>query len=158
MTEPRSSNRFVETAIWGVEPGGVRFAAPNGLTIDVGGHVYSTDFEGGQVFSQEGKLRHVFDDVGPGPEIISLNERGEFYVSSPWADSQVRHFTQSVSCSDSSEMGSPVIMARQPGDRAFSTWPTPRMASSGRSYVLKTTEDRIHATSTNRNLERALST
>lgn len=236
MTEPRSSNRFTETAIWGVEPGGVRFAAPNGLTIDVDGHVYSTDFEGGhlrkftpdgvlqfeaggagtepgtlanpigvavsgdgviyvsesgssrvsrfdadgmfhsawggagsepgrfrsamgitvsdkpevfvadfanhrvqvfddqgaylrewgrrgsspgefenpigvqigpggevwvvdsgnervQVFSQEGKLRHVFDDVGPGPEIISLNDAGEFYVSSPWADSQVRHFT-----------------------------------------------------------------
>jgi sugar lactone lactonase YvrE len=236
VTEPRPTNRFTETAVWGVEPGGVRFAAPNGLTIDVDGHVYSTDFQGGhlrkftpdgvlefevggagaergilanpigvavsgdgaiyvsesgssrvsrfdpdgtfhsawggagsessrflsamgiavsnnlevfvadfgnhriqvfdgnggflrewgrlgsspgdfenpigvqigpagdvwvvdsenervQVFSQDGKLLRAFEEVGPGPEIISLNDAGEFYVSSPWADSQVRHFT-----------------------------------------------------------------
>ncbi len=235
VTGPRSASVFKETAVWGEEPGGVRFAAPNGLTIDGGGHVYSTEFQGGhlrkftpdgvlqlevggagtepgmlanpigvavtgdgvvyvsesgssrvsrfepdgtfhstfggggsepgrfrsamgiavsdkpevfvadygnhrvqvfdgegaflrefggpgsspgefnnpigvqigpagnvwvvdsgnervQVYSQDGKLVRVFEDVGPGPEIISLNDAGEFYVSSPWADSQVRHF------------------------------------------------------------------
>lgn len=236
VTEPPAANEFVETAVWGAEPGGVRFAAPNGLTIDADGHVYSTEFQGGhlrrftpdgelvfqaggagsepgmlanpigvavtgegsiyvsesgssrvsrfdpdgafhsafggpgsdpglfrsamgiavsdkpevfvadfgnqriqvfdgdggflrewgrpgsspgdfnnpiglqigpsgnvwvvdsgnervQVFSQDGEFLRVFEDVGPGPEIISLNDAGEFYVSSPWADSQVRHFT-----------------------------------------------------------------
>lgn len=236
VTEASSPGGFVETMVWGVEPGGVRFEAPNGLTIDEEGHVYSTEFQGGhlrkftpdgelvfevggagtgpgmlagpigvavnddgviyvsesgssrvsrfdpdgtfhsafggagsepgrfrsamgiavssssevfvadfgnhriqvfdaegaflrewgrpgsapsefdnpigvqigpagnvwavdsgnkrvQVFSQDGELVRVFDNVGPGPEIISLNDAGEFYVSSPWADSQVRHFT-----------------------------------------------------------------
>jgi hypothetical protein len=31
--------------------------------------------------------------VGPGPQIISLNDAGEFYVSSPWAEGRVRHFS-----------------------------------------------------------------
>lgn len=236
VTEPRPASGFEETAVWGVEPGGLRFAAPNGLTIDVNGHVYSTEFQGGhlrkftpdgelvfevagagtepgmlagpigvavtgdgviyvsesgssrvsrfdadgtfhsvfggagsepgrfasamgiavseelelfvadfgnhrvqvfdaegaflrewghqgsapgefnnpigvqigptgdvwvvdsgnervQVFTQDGRLVRVFEYVGPGPEIISLNQAGEFFVSSPWADSQVRHFT-----------------------------------------------------------------
>lgn len=235
MTEPSAGSGFVEAAVWGSEAGGVRFEAPNGLTVDSDGYVYSTEFQGGhlrkltadgelafevggagtepgqlagpigvavtgdgviyvsesgssrisrfdadgafdsvfggagsepgrfrsamgiavsdqadvfvadfgnhrvqvfdadgvfvrqwgrsgsapgqfdspigvqigpagnvwvvdsgndrvQVFSQEGELLRVFDDVGPGPEIISLNEASEFYVSSPWADSQVRHF------------------------------------------------------------------
>ena len=235
VTEPRSTSEFEPTAVWGSEPDGVRFAAPNGLTIDVDGHVYSTDFQGGhlrkftpdgdlefevggagsepgelanpigvavsadgaiyvsesgssrvsrfepdgtfhsawggagsdpgrfasamglavsdelevfvadfgnhriqvfdadgtflrewgqpgssqgefdnpigvqigpagnvwvvdsgneriQVFTQDGSLVRIFEDVGPGPEIISLNELGEFYVSSPWADSTVRRF------------------------------------------------------------------
>ena len=236
VPEPPSASGFQETAVWGIEPGGVRFMAPNGLTIDVDGHVYSTDFQGGrlrkltpkgvlefevggagtepgmlanpigvavasdgaiyvsesgssrvsrfdpdgtfhsawggagsepgrffsamgiavsnkhevfvadfgnhrvqvfdgegsflrewgrpgsapgefedpiglqlgpagnvwvvdsgnervQVFSQVGDLLRVFEEVGPGPQIISLNDVGEFYVSSPWADSQVRHFS-----------------------------------------------------------------
>ena len=31
--------------------------------------------------------------MGPGPQIISLNEVGEFFVSSPRGDSQIRHFS-----------------------------------------------------------------
>jgi len=236
VAEPHDANEFEEVAVWGAAPDGVQFAAPNGLAIDIDGHVYSTEFQGGhlkkftpdgelvfevggagtdpgslanpigvavtgtgsiyvsesgssrvsrfnpdgsfhsvfgapgsepgqfrsamgiavsdklevfvadfgnhriqvfdsdgaflrqwggsgsspgefnnpigvqigpagdiwvvdsgnervQVFSQDGELLRVFADVGPGPEIISLNDAGEFYVSSPWADSQVRHYT-----------------------------------------------------------------
>jgi len=38
-------------------------------------------------------LVRIFDDAGPGPQIISLNGAGDFYVSSPWADGRVRHFS-----------------------------------------------------------------
>ncbi len=236
VTEPRPVSVFEETAVWGEAPGGVRFAAPNGLTVDSNGHVYSTEFQGGhlrkftsdgvlqwevggpgtepgmlanpigvavtgdgaiyvsesgssrvsrfepdgtfhstfggagsepgrfrsamgiavsdkpevfvadfgnhrvqvfdaaggflrewgqhgsapgefdnpigvqigpagnvwvvdsgnervQVFAQDGTLVRVFEDVGPGPEIISLNDAGEFYISFPWTDSQVRLFS-----------------------------------------------------------------
>ena len=30
--------------------------------------------------------------MGPGPQIVSINAAGEFYVSSPWAESRVRRF------------------------------------------------------------------
>ena len=67
---------------------------PIGLQIGPAGDVWVVDSgnERVQVFSQAGELVRVFDDVGPGPQIISLNDAGEFYVSSPWADSKVRHF------------------------------------------------------------------
>ena len=39
LTETRPTNEFEETAVWGADPDGVRFAAPNGLAIDADGHV-----------------------------------------------------------------------------------------------------------------------
>ena len=81
---------------WG-RPGSApgEFENPIGLQIGPAGNVWVVDSgnERVQVFSQVGELLRVFEDVGPGPQIISLNDVGEFYVSSPWADSQVRHFS-----------------------------------------------------------------
>jgi sugar lactone lactonase YvrE len=81
---------------WG-RPGSApgEFENPNGLQIGPAGNVWGVDSgnELVQVFSQVGEALRVFEDVGPGPQIISLNDVGEFYVSSPWADSQVRHFS-----------------------------------------------------------------
>ena len=80
---------------WG-QPGSApgEFQNPIGVQIGPAGDVWVVDSgnERVQVFSQDGELLRVFDDVGPGPQIISLNDAGEFFVSSPWADSQVRHF------------------------------------------------------------------
>jgi len=71
------------------------FENPIGVQIGPAGDVWVVDSgnERVQVFAQDGKLLRAFEEVGPGPEIISLNDAGEFYVSSPWADSQVRHFS-----------------------------------------------------------------
>jgi len=71
------------------------FENPIGLQLDPTGNVWVVDSgnERIQVFSQDGILLRVFDDVGNGPEILSINAAGEFYVSSPWIDSQVRHFS-----------------------------------------------------------------
>lgn len=76
----------------GTSPG--EFENPIGMQIGPAGNVWVVDSgnERVQVFSPDGDLIRVFDDVGPEPQIISLNDAGEFYVSSPWADSQVRHF------------------------------------------------------------------
>lgn len=77
----------------GTAPG--EFQSPIGLQIGPSGSVWVVDSgnERVQVFSPAGEFLRVFEDVGPGPQIISLNGAGEFYVSSPWADSQVRHFS-----------------------------------------------------------------
>ena len=76
----------------GAAPG--EFDSPIGLQIGPSGNVWVVDSgnERVQVFSEQGEVVSVFEDVGAGPEIISLNESGEFYVSSPWVDSQVRVF------------------------------------------------------------------
>lgn len=76
----------------GSAPG--QFDNPIGLQIGPAGNVWVVDSGNDrvQVFSQDGRLLRSFDDVGAGPQIISLNDLGEFYVSSPWADSTVRHF------------------------------------------------------------------
>lgn len=70
------------------------FDNPIGLQIGPDGNVWVVDSgnERVQVFTQDGTHVRSFDDVGPGPQIISLNDLGEFYVSSPFADSTVRHF------------------------------------------------------------------
>ena len=34
----------------------------------------------------------AFDEVGPGPQVVSINDAGEFYIASPWAEARVRHF------------------------------------------------------------------
>ena len=36
------SSRFEQVAVWGRDPGGVRFESPNGITIDAAGNVYVT--------------------------------------------------------------------------------------------------------------------
>lgn len=71
------------------------FENPIGVQIGPAGQVWVVDSgnERVQVFTRDGELERTFDDVGPGPQIISVNDRGEFYVSSPWADSTVRHFS-----------------------------------------------------------------
>ena len=78
---------------FGAERG--QFSNPIGVQLGPAGNVWVVDSgnERVQVFSQEGELLRVFDDVGPGPQIISLNAAGEFYVSSPWAEGRVRHFS-----------------------------------------------------------------
>lgn len=70
-----------------------QFANPIGVQIGPAGNVWVVDSgnERVQVFSPDGELQRLLDDVGPEPQIISINDRGEFYVSSPWGDSQVRH-------------------------------------------------------------------
>ena len=78
---------------FGVEPG--QFKTPIGLQIGPEGNVWVVGSlnERVQVFTQQGELVRVFDDVGPGPQIVSINAGGEFYVSSPWAESRVRRFS-----------------------------------------------------------------
>ena len=68
----------------GAEPG--QLINPIGLQLGPAGDVWVVDAvnERVQVFSQQGELLRVFDEVGPGPQIVSLNAAGEFYVSSPW--------------------------------------------------------------------------
>ncbi len=85
---------FVRT--WGeVGTGPGQFNGPNGLQIGPAGHVWVVDNgnERVQVFNQQGELLRSYDEVGTAPEIISLNSEGEFYVSSPWGDNRVRHFS-----------------------------------------------------------------
>lgn len=67
---------------------------PIGLQIGPAGDVWVVDSgnERVQVFGTDGELVRVFDDVGPGPQIISLDEVGGFYVSTPWTDGAVRRY------------------------------------------------------------------
>ena len=78
---------------FGTAPG--QFNNPIGVQIGPAGAVWVVDSANQriQVFSQQGELLRVFDDVGPGPQIISLNAAGQFYVSSPWAEGRVRIFS-----------------------------------------------------------------
>ncbi len=78
---------------FGTAPG--QFNNPIGVQIGPAGAVWVVDSANQriQVFSQQGELLRVFDDVGPGPQIISLNAAGQFYVSSPWAEGRVRVFS-----------------------------------------------------------------
>ena len=78
---------------FGAEPG--QFNNPIGLQIGPEGNVWVVDSanERVQVFTQAGELVRVFDEVGPGPQIVSINAVGEFYVSSPWAEGRVRRFS-----------------------------------------------------------------
>ena len=78
---------------FGAQPG--QFNNPIGLQIGPDGDVWVVDSanERLQVFTQAGELVRVFEDVGPGPQIVSLNAAGEFYVSSPWAEGRVRRFS-----------------------------------------------------------------
>ena len=78
---------------FGAEPG--QFNNPIGLQLGPAGNVRVVDSgsERVQVFSQQGELLLVFADVGVGPQIISLNAAGEFYVSSPCAEGRVRRFS-----------------------------------------------------------------
>lgn len=85
---------FVRTwGEFGTGPG--QFNGPNGLQIGPAGDVWVVD--GGnervQVFNQHGELLRSYDEVGADPQVISLNSEGEFFVSSPWADGRVRHFS-----------------------------------------------------------------
>ncbi len=77
----------------GSAPG--QFNNPIGVQIGPDGNVWVVDSKNEriQVFSTDGEVVQVFDDVGSGPEIISLNADGDFYVSSPWAASEVRIFS-----------------------------------------------------------------
>ena len=76
----------------GTEPG--QFNNPIGLQIGPAGTVWVVDSgnERVQVFGQDGELVRVFDDVGPGPQVLSVNVAGEFYVASPWAEGRIRWF------------------------------------------------------------------
>ena len=78
---------------FGAEPG--QLDNPIGLQLGPAGGVWVIDSanERLQVFTQQGELLRVFDDVGPGPQIVSLNAAGEFYVSSPWAQGRIRRFS-----------------------------------------------------------------
>ncbi len=81
---------------WGENGAGDgQFSNPIGLQIGPAGNVWVVDSgnERVQVFTPAGELVRVFDEVGPGPQIISLNDAGEFYVASPWAEARVRHFS-----------------------------------------------------------------
>ena len=71
------------------------FENPIGLQLDPSGNVWVVDSgnERIQVFAHDGDLLRVLDGIGPRPEIVSLNNAGEFYVSTPWSDSKVRHFS-----------------------------------------------------------------
>lgn len=85
---------FVRTwGEFGTGPG--QFENPIGLQIGPAGDVWVVDTgnERVQVFDQQGELLRSYDEVGNAPQIISLNSEGEFYVSSPWADSRVRRFS-----------------------------------------------------------------
>ena len=68
---------------------------PIGLQIGPQGNVWVVDSgnERIQVFTQQGELVRGFVDVGPGPQIVSLNAVGDFYVSSPWAEGRIRRFS-----------------------------------------------------------------
>ena len=79
-------------ARWGAEPG--QLFTPIGLQLGPAGNVWVVDSgnERVQVFTQHGELLRVFDNVGPGPQIISLNAAGEFYISSPQGN-RVRKFS-----------------------------------------------------------------
>jgi len=68
---------------------------PIGLQIGPQGNVWVVDSgnERVQVFTQQGELVRGFADVGPGPQIVSLNAAGDFYVSSPWAEGRIRRFS-----------------------------------------------------------------
>lgn len=81
---------------WGENgTGDGQFNNPIGLQIGPAGNVWVVDSgnERVQVFTPAGELVRVLSDVGPGPQIISLNDAGEFYVASPWAEARVRHFS-----------------------------------------------------------------
>ena len=77
----------------GAEPG--QLNNPIGLQLGPQGNVWVVDSgnERVQVFTQQGELVRGFEDVGPGPQIVSLNAAGEFYVSSPWAEGRIRRFS-----------------------------------------------------------------
>ena len=77
---------------FGGEPG--QFNNPIGLQIGSAGNVWVVDSANKrvQVLGQDGELERVFEDVGPGPQVLSVNAASEFYVASPWAESRVRHF------------------------------------------------------------------
>jgi len=72
-----------------------QFNNPIGLQIGPAGNVWVVDSgnERVQVFNQAGELVRVFDDVGPGPQVLSINTAGEFFVASPWVEGRVRHFS-----------------------------------------------------------------
>jgi tripartite motif-containing protein 71 len=76
----------------GSEPGS--FENPIGLQIGPGGAVWVVDSgnERVQTFDPTGALRGVFDEVGQGPQIISLTDDGDFYLSSPRAESTVTRY------------------------------------------------------------------
>jgi len=78
---------------FGAEAG--QFNNPIGLQIGPGGNVCVVDSanERVQVFTQQGEFVRLFDDVGPGPQVISINPAGEFYIASPWAEGRVRQFS-----------------------------------------------------------------
>ena len=67
---------------------------PIGLQLGPAGNVWVVDSgnERVQVFTQQGELVRSFEDVGRGPQVISVNAAGEFFVSSPWAEGRVRLF------------------------------------------------------------------
>lgn len=71
------------------------FNNPIGVRVGPAGNVWVVDSKNAriQVFTPQGEVVRIFDSVGGGPEIISVNNDGEFYVSSPWVDGQVRHFS-----------------------------------------------------------------
>ncbi len=71
------------------------FNNPIGVRIGPGGDVWVVDSKNAriQIFSPNGEVLRVFDEVGGGPEIISVNDGGDFFVSSPWVDGEVKHFS-----------------------------------------------------------------
>lgn len=83
------SSRFEQVAVWGRDPGGVRFESPNGLTIDDAGDVYVTEFQGGHLrkFSPDGQLLFEAAGSGAGPGMlanpigVAVDAEGTIYVS-----------------------------------------------------------------------------
>ena len=93
------SSGFEQVAVWGRDPGGVRFESPNGITIDAEGNVYVTEFSGGHVrkFSPDGELLLEAGGAGaePGrlanPIGVAVDAEGTIYVSESGA-SRVSRF------------------------------------------------------------------
>jgi len=71
-----------------------QFWTPIGLQIGPEGHVWVVDSfnHRGQVSTTQGELVRIFDDIGQGPQIVSINQAGEFWVLS----GRLNHLWQSL--------------------------------------------------------------
>ena len=85
----RLSSHFEQVSVWGRGERGVRFQAPNGITVDAAGNIYVTEFRGGHVrkFSPGGELLLETAGAGTGPGMlanpigVAVDAEGTIYVS-----------------------------------------------------------------------------